>query len=93
MTRKVRKVAILGAGVMGAQIACHFANIGIEVLLLDMPPKELNAEEKNAGLPLTHTKVKNRIVNQLLTRTLGLKPNPLYKNDFSKRISTGNFRR
>lgn len=91
MTRKIRKVAILGAGVMGAQIACHFANIGLEVLLLDMPPKELNAEEKNAGLPLTHTKVRNRIVNQLLTRTLGLKPNPLYKNDFSKRIPTGNF--
>lgn len=46
MARKIRKVAVLGAGVMGAQIACHFANIGIEVLLLDMPAKEINEKNK-----------------------------------------------
>lgn len=46
MTRHIRKVAILGSGVMGSRIACHFANIGCEVLLLDITPGELTAEEQ-----------------------------------------------
>ena len=36
----IRKVAILGAGVMGAQIAAHFANAQVEVLLYDLAAKE-----------------------------------------------------
>ena len=51
-TRRIRKVAILGSGVMGSQIACHFANIGLEVLLLDIAPKELTAKEEKQGLKL-----------------------------------------
>ena len=47
MNRKVNKVAVIGSGVMGSGIACHFANIGIEVLLLDIAPSELNENEKN----------------------------------------------
>ena len=47
MNRKIKKVAVLGSGVMGSAIACHFANIGCSVLLLDMVPRELSpAEEK-----------------------------------------------
>lgn len=91
MHRKIRKVAVLGAGVMGAQIACHFANIGLEVLLLDMPSKEVNADEKKEGLSVEHPKVRNRIVNQLLTRTVKMNPDPLYLKSFAKRISIGNF--
>jgi len=91
MTRKIRKVAVLGAGVMGAQIACHFANVGVEVLLLDMPPKELNEHENNAGLSLSHPKVRNRIVNELYNKTIKLRPAPLYLKTFSDRINTGNF--
>ena len=52
MNRKIKKVAVLGSGVMGSAIACHFANIGCEVLLLDMVPKEPNDKEKAAGLSL-----------------------------------------
>ncbi|BAX79272.1 3-hydroxyacyl-CoA dehydrogenase/enoyl-CoA hydratase family protein [Labilibaculum antarcticum] len=91
MHRKIRKVAVLGAGVMGAQIACHFANIGMEVLLLDIPPKELNADEEKAGFSLAHAKVRNRIVNQLLARTVKMHPDPLYLKSFAERILTGNF--
>ena len=91
MTRKIRKVAVLGAGVMGAQIACHFANIGIEVLLMDMPPKELNDAEVKAGIALDHPKVRNRIVNDLLKKATLLKPAPLYTKEYANRITTGNF--
>ena len=91
MNFKIKQVAVLGAGVMGAQIACHFANIGIEVLLLDIAPKELNEKEIKLGLDLNHPKVRNRITNQLFARTLKLKPDPLYKKAFAKRVSLGNF--
>ncbi|NOU61369.1 3-hydroxyacyl-CoA dehydrogenase/enoyl-CoA hydratase family protein [Marinifilum caeruleilacunae] len=91
MTRKIRKVAVLGAGVMGAQIACHFANIGLEILLLDMPAKELSEKEEKAGLPADHPKVRNRIVNDLFVKASKLKPAPLYLKTYAKRISTGNF--
>ena len=50
--RRIKKVAVLGSGVMGSRIACHFANIGLEVLLLDIVPRELNAKEKGAPVYL-----------------------------------------
>ena len=46
MTRRIKKVAVLGSGVMGSGIACHFANIGLEVLLIDIVPRELTDAEK-----------------------------------------------
>src|SRR5918993_5153189 len=66
MKRSIRKVAVLGSGVMGSAIACHFANIGCQVLLLDIAPKELTEEEKNKGLALDSKAVKNRIVQSSL---------------------------
>ena len=59
--RRIKKVAILGSGIMGSRIACHFANIGIEVLLLDVTPKELNKEEKDKNLIIDNRNVKNRM--------------------------------
>jgi len=91
MHRKIRKIAVLGAGVMGAQIACHFANIGLEVLLLDVPPNTLNKEEEKAGFSLEHPKVRNRIVSQMLAKAIKIKPDPLYLKSFAKRIQIGNF--
>ena len=91
MNRKIKKVAVLGSGVMGSAIACHFANIGCEVLLLDMAPKELNDKEKAAGQTLENKSVRNRVVNDFLMNCIKSKPAPLYNNAFAKRISTGNF--
>ncbi len=88
--RRIRKVAIVGSGVMGSQIACHFANIGCEVLLLDIAPKELNEKEKGQGLSLESKGVKNRIVNEALAAAIKMKPAPLYSQKFANRIVTGN---
>lgn len=89
--RRINKVAVLGSGVMGSQIACHFANIGAEVLLLDITPKELNEKEKAKGLKLADKAVRNRIVNEALTSAIKSNPAPLYSNKFANRITTGNF--
>ncbi|MGH2649398.1 MAG: 3-hydroxyacyl-CoA dehydrogenase NAD-binding domain-containing protein, partial [Ginsengibacter sp.] len=68
--RTIKKVAVLGSGVMGSRIACHFAGIGLQVLLLDIPPKELTDVEKKKGLSLADNVVKNRIVNEALTTAI-----------------------
>ncbi|WP_310993669.1 3-hydroxyacyl-CoA dehydrogenase/enoyl-CoA hydratase family protein [Aequorivita marina] len=88
--RRINKVAVIGSGIMGSGIACHFANIGVEVLLLDIVPRELNDAEKKKGLTLEDKAVRNRIVNTDLQKAIKSKPAPLYHKDFAKRITTGN---
>lgn len=90
MTRRISKVAVIGSGIMGSGIACHFANIGVEVLLLDIPPRELSDAEKAKGLSLEHKTVRNRIVNTNLANALKSKPSPIYHPQFASRIKTGN---
>jgi len=90
MTRRIKKVAIVGSGIMGSGIACHFANIGVEVLLLDIVPRELNDKEKAKGLTLEDKVVRNRLVNEALTTSLKSKPSPIYHQKFANRITTGN---
>ena len=90
MTRRIKKVAIVGSGIMGSGIACHFANIGVEVLLLDIVPRELNDQEKAKGLTLEDRVVRNRLVNTALKTSLKSKPSPIYSQKFAERISTGN---
>jgi len=75
---------------MGSGIACHFANIGVEVLLLDIVPRELNEKEKAKGLTLNDKVVRNRLVNDSLTAALKSKPSPIYHQKFASRITTGN---
>ncbi len=91
MNRHIRKVAILGSGVMGSRIACHFANIGCEVLLLDIAPKETTPQEEAKGLTIDSPIVKNRIVNGALEFAVKSNPSPLYRKSFAQRIQTGNF--
>ena len=86
----INKVAVIGSGIMGSGIACHFANIGIEVLLLDIAPSELNELEKNSGLEISNKKVKNRIVNEMFNRCLKSKPSPIYNKKFVTRVKLGN---
>jgi len=90
MTRRIKKVAIVGSGIMGSGIACHFANIGVEVLLLDIIPRELNDKEKAKGLSLKDSVVRNRLVNEALKTSLKSKPSPIYSQKFAERIETGN---
>ncbi|MCC6690746.1 MAG: 3-hydroxyacyl-CoA dehydrogenase/enoyl-CoA hydratase family protein [Bacteroidia bacterium] len=79
--RIIKKVAVLGSGVMGSRIACHFANIGLEVLLLDIVPKDAVADKKS----------RNKIVNDALAFALKSNPSPIYSKSFANRITTGNF--
>ncbi|MCC7302420.1 MAG: 3-hydroxyacyl-CoA dehydrogenase/enoyl-CoA hydratase family protein [Bacteroidia bacterium] len=81
MTRNIRKVAVLGSGVMGSQIACHFANTGVEVLLLDIPAP---------GSAPDNLSARNKIVNEALANALKMSPSPIYRNAFAGRIQTGN---
>ncbi len=91
MKRTIKKAAILGSGVMGSRIACHFAGAGLQVLLLDIAPKELNAAEQAKGLSIDNMAVKNRIVNDALAAAVKSNPSPVYTKDVVKRITTGNF--
>ncbi|WP_299432297.1 3-hydroxyacyl-CoA dehydrogenase/enoyl-CoA hydratase family protein [uncultured Maribacter sp.] len=90
MNKHINKVAVIGSGIMGSGIACHFANIGVEVLLLDIVPRELSEKEKAKGLTLEDEVVRNRLVNNSLTASLKSKPSPIYNQKFASRITTGN---
>ena len=83
MKRSIKKVAILGSGVMGSRIACHFAGIGVNVLLLDMVPKEATESTKAAE--------RNKLVNDALQAALKSNPSPVYTKATAKKITTGNF--
>lgn len=76
MNKRINKVAVLGSGIMGSRIACHFANIGVEVLLLDIPAKEGD---------------KNSIVNKALETAVKTNPSPVYTKSVVNKITTGNF--
>ncbi len=78
MTRSlhIRKVAVLGAGVMGAQIAAHLVNAGVDTLLF-----ELAAEGKN---PNAH-------VEKAIKSLSKLKPSPLATQDVAKKIIAANY--
>ena len=81
--RTIKKVAVLGSGVMGSRIACHFAGVGVHALLLDIVPNEAK-ESANKTL-------RNKIVNDSLQAAIKSNPSPVYTKDVVKRITTGNF--
>lgn len=90
MNRAIRKVAIIGSGVMGSRIAAHFAGIGVEVLLLDIIPRELTDADKAKGLKEESPQWRNSIVNGAMAAMLKSKPSAVYTNDVAKLIKTGN---
>jgi len=81
--RIIKKIAVLGSGVMGSRIACHFAGVGVEVLLLDIIAGEAK-ESDNKNL-------RNKIVNNSLQAAIKSNPSPVYTKDAIKKITTGNF--
>ncbi len=92
MKRTISKVAVLGSGIMGSRIACHFANIGVEVLLLDMAPKE-SSDEQPTGVTvaIASKAVRNQIVNAALETAVKSNPSPLFSKKALSKITTGNF--
>ena len=85
MTKRIKKVAVLGSGVMGSGIACHLANSGLEVLMLDILPPNLDDQQKS------NKALRNRIADTSLANAIKSKPAPLYDAAFASRITTGNF--
>jgi 3-hydroxyacyl-CoA dehydrogenase len=83
MKRSIKKVAVLGSGVMGSRIACHFAGIGVQALLLDIVPKEAAESKKPAE--------RNKIVNDSLQAAIKSNPSPVYNKNVIKKITIGNF--
>ena len=83
MKPHIKKIAVLGSGVMGSRIACHFAGIGIPVLLLDIVSPDASADAKKAD--------KNKLVNTALQNAIKSNPSPVYTKDVVKKITTGNF--
>jgi 3-hydroxyacyl-CoA dehydrogenase len=75
---RIKKIAVLGSGIMGSGIACHMANIGFEVLLLDLPSSDNN-------------KGRNSVADEALQIAIKSKPAALYDKSFASRIKTGNF--
>ncbi|MBP7172735.1 MAG: 3-hydroxyacyl-CoA dehydrogenase/enoyl-CoA hydratase family protein [Cloacibacterium sp.] len=91
MNRHIKHVTVLGSGIMGSGIAAHFANIGVEVLLLDIVPFELTEAETKKGLTKEDKAVRNRIATESLAKLVKASPALLYKKEFADRISVGNF--
>jgi 3-hydroxyacyl-CoA dehydrogenase len=74
MTRKIRKVTVLGSGIMGSRIACHFANIGLEVLLLDIVTPNLDEGSSKDD--------RNKHVNKAFSSAIRSNPSPIYSKQF-----------
>ncbi|MDR3666401.1 MAG: 3-hydroxyacyl-CoA dehydrogenase/enoyl-CoA hydratase family protein [Ignavibacteriaceae bacterium] len=91
MNRKIKNVTVLGSGVMGSRIACHFANIGCSVLLLDIASEKMTDEDLQKGLDLRSSKVRNSTVNNNIQSVIKSNPEPLYHPSFVSQIKTGNF--
>ena len=80
MHYRIKKVAVLGSGVMGSGIACQLANVGLEVLMLDiLPQKSLQTKTDRNG-----------VARNALNQAIKSKPAPLYKKEYASRISVGN---
>jgi 3-hydroxyacyl-CoA dehydrogenase len=90
MTKPINRVAVIGAGTMGAAIAAHVANAGIPVYLLDIAPRELTPDEEAKGLTLEHTAVRNRIVQEGWQRCLKARPAQLFAWEVADRVTLGN---
>ncbi len=90
MTFQIRKAAVLGAGVMGAAIAAHIANVGIPVLLLDIVPNKLTEEEQAKGLTLESPMVRNKFAAHGLETAKKARPAAFYDTGDASLIQIGN---
>ena len=91
MNKRIKHVTVLGSGIMGSGIAAHFANIGVEVLLLDIVPFELTEAEQKKGLTKEDKAVRNRIAQENFVKLQNASPALLYSPKFADRIKVGNF--
>jgi 3-hydroxyacyl-CoA dehydrogenase len=84
MSKPIRRTVVIGAGVMGSGIAAHFANAGLEVLLLDIIPPNLTDAEK------TQPAARNRFAQGGLDKALKSRPAALFEKGAARLIKVGN---
>jgi len=89
--RDIRKVAVLGAGTMGARIAAHLANAGVPSVLLDIVPRELTPQDQKQGRTLSDPKVRNRMAQAGLDAALQSRPAAFFAPEAASLITVGNF--
>jgi 3-hydroxyacyl-CoA dehydrogenase len=90
MKKRIEKVAVLGAGTMGARIAAHVADAGIPCFLLDIVPSELSPDEKRKGLTLESPVVRNRIVLSGLEAAKKSRPAAFFTPETARLVTPGN---
>jgi 3-hydroxyacyl-CoA dehydrogenase len=90
MSYAINRVAVIGAGTMGAAIAAHLANAGIPSYLLDIVPRSLTPDEEAKGLTLDDPQVRNRIVREGWQRCVEARPANLFSPNVSDRVTLGN---
>jgi 3-hydroxyacyl-CoA dehydrogenase len=90
MSYEIKKAAVLGAGVMGATIAAHLTNAGIECLLLDIIPFELTDEDRKKSLTEESPEWRNRFATNGLNAALKSKPASFYSKKNASLITMGN---
>ncbi len=90
MRKKIERVGVLGAGVMGATIAAQLANVGIETILLDIVPPEFTEEDRKKGLTEESKAFRNKFAQKGLDTALKSKPASFYIPENAKLISMGN---
>ena len=83
MIKKIKNAVVLGSGIMGSGIACHLANIGLEVLLLDIVSENDKAN--------SNKEIRNSRVNSSLKNAVKSKPSPIFTESVLNNITTGNF--
>ena len=91
MAARVKKAAVLGAGVMGAGIAAHFANAGVPTLLLDIVPKALTEDDQKRGLTLESKEFRNRFALGGLAKVVASKPAAFFSKVNADLVTVGNF--
>ena len=88
MHKKINKVAVLGAGTMGARIAAHLANAGVPSLLLDIIPPDSPDQRSGAT---SDKAARNKFAIAGLEGLKKSKPAAFTNADFAKLVTVGNF--
>jgi len=90
MSHHIKKVGVIGAGVMGATIAAHMANVGLETVLLDIVPPKMPEDLAKKGLKEDSKKFRNLFADRGLEGALKSKPASFYIPEDAQLITTGN---
>ena len=88
--KSIKKAGVIGAGVMGATIAAHLSNVGIDTILLDIVPARLTEEEEKKGISRESDAFRSRLARNGVASALKAKPASFYVPENSSLIAVGN---